>query len=50
MRQVIIVPTLRKGKKQNKVMHSYTYPQKQKNKKLKARLGYTVNSRPSLAK
>lgn len=30
MRQVIIVPTLGKGKKQNRVMHSYTCPEKQK--------------------
>lgn len=30
MRQVIIVPTLGKGKKQNRVMHSYTCPWKQK--------------------
>lgn len=47
MRQVIIVLTLKKGRKQNKVMHSYTCPQKQKKQKPKARLGYTVNSRPS---
>jgi hypothetical protein len=45
MRQVIIVLTLRKGKNKT-VMHSYTCPQNQEDQRLKASLGYIVNSRP----